>query len=112
MLGTTFFAATDPARVARIATLDDIDEFPHVYMERMADFAVLAYAAGFQWSEQTPVLFDEEGGWAVFKVNEAGLHYVINHIDCAGPEHVDDLRNLAEFVRNNAGSDIYESATF
>jgi hypothetical protein len=114
MLGSTFFAATDPARVARIATLDDIDDFPHVHMDRMLtlDFEVLASAAGLEWSEKTPVLFDEEDGWAVFKINESGLRYIISHTADAGDEHADDLRKLAEFVRSNGDSSIYESSTF
>ena len=71
------FCCNGSSAVAHIATLDDIDDFPHVYMDRMLtlDFEVLASAARVEWSEKTPVLFDEEGGWAVFKINESGLRW-------------------------------------
>jgi hypothetical protein len=78
MPGSTFIAENDPSRLAEITSVEDLGGFVTLELEVMItlDFEMLAGEGGVRWAESEPIHFDEEGGMALFKVNETGLLYV------------------------------------
>jgi hypothetical protein len=114
MLGSTIIAEKDPSRLARITSVEDLDDLSHVDLDAMTtiDFESLATAGNVAWAEGDPIQFDEDGGIALFKVSEAGLSYLLSHAASVPEEYQQDVRTLAEFVAKNGTAHIYELATF
>jgi hypothetical protein len=111
MLGSIFIAESDLTKLQAIQSPDD---FEHIGLDRMTtiDFAEVLAAANVNWTEGQPLINDEEGGWALFKVAEAGLRYALDHAADFPEECEADLGALAAFVQKNGASSIYELATF
>jgi hypothetical protein len=114
MVGSTIIAESDPSRLARIQSIDDLDNFVCLNLDVMGtiDFAGLLADSGFSWSEGDPIQFDPDGGMAIFKLNADGLTFALTQASKLDQMQQIDLRQLAEFLRLHGSSDIYELATF
>jgi hypothetical protein len=114
MLGSTFIAENDSSRLTEITSAEDLSGFATLELDAMItlDFEMLANEAGVRWAESEPVHFDEEGGRALFKVNETGLLYVLGRATKLTEVQKSDLSKLAAFVRAHGSSHIYELAVF
>lgn len=113
-IGSTFISESKPSRLASLSNFDDLEEFQTVELDLMTtlDFQMLVGDGGKKWTDGEPLLFDPGGGVAVFKVNPAGLKYVLGKAKGLEKEQAADIRKLAEFVRKHGSETIYEVATF
>ena len=114
MIGSTIIAETNPSRLGSITSVNDLDDFSCLELATMTtlDFETIVREAGVQWAEGEPIHYDPDGGMAIFKVNEQGLSYVLGCGSKLDEAQQADLRKLADFVRANGSSNIYELATF
>src|SRR5687767_10769365 len=80
MIGNTFIHEPDRDRLATIGDVDDLDGLTTVELDTLMsiDFELMTSEAGLHWSEGEPVLYDLEGGLAVFKVSPEGMKLVLS----------------------------------
>ena|ERR1043165_4203946 len=113
MAGSIFISETNPQRLENLNGLDALTEFTYVALDSLItlDFQTIAVDGGQIWAEGDPIRFDADHGFAVFRVNPAGLGFVLQRHNLVKGKQI-DLRKLAEFVRVNGVDNIYELATF
>jgi len=114
MVGSTIIAEKNPARLADIASVDDLADFICLELDTMAtlDFQTIVVDGGVKWAQGKPIQYDPDSGMAIFKIDEKGLSYVLGRAAELDTAKQADLRKLAEFVRAHGSSHLYEFATF
>jgi hypothetical protein len=114
VVGSTIIATRDPNLLLEICSIEDLDDFICLELDRMItlDFEILATNCGVKWSESPPIVDNPNAGMAIFKIDETGLAYLLKHCVDQASEHQDDLDRLADFVRLYGLSNLYEVATF
>ncbi|PSB48132.1 hypothetical protein [Chamaesiphon polymorphus] len=114
MAGSIIIAAADPQALSSIASIEDLESFVYVELDRLVtlDLEILAGSGDCKWASSEPIVYDPDGGMAIFKIDDRGLAYIIK---CSADENSldrEDLQKLAKFVQINGNSNIYELATF
>ncbi len=115
MIGSTFVYSPDPERLDGIvADLDAIDDFEHVNMAELItlDFELVCRSANLPWGAKKPLIFDEEAGLAIFKVDSQGLKHVVENKQAFTPSQSSDLEVLEIFTSKCGSDHIYEIASF
>lgn len=115
MIGSTFIHAVDGSSLAVLAEdLDRLDEFDRVELDSMItlDFEEICSATGVEWAVGEPLIFDEEGGLAVFHVSPRALQQVLCAVEDSPAEHRTDLEALRSLLARVGVYNIYELTTF
>lgn len=115
MIGSTFLCTGNEAQLSTLADdLDMLDDFTHVSLEELGtlDFETVCSSSSIRWSSPQPVIYDEENGLAIFKVQPEGIEHVLCNRERFSTAQHSDLKLLADFVAENGIDSIYELATF
>jgi hypothetical protein len=114
MIGSTIIAEKDLARLAEITSVDDLDDFTCLELDTMTtlDFQTIVGEGGVKWAKGKPIQYDPDSGMAIFQIDEKGLSFVLSSAEKLNKAQQADIRKLADFVKANGSSHIYEFATF
>ena len=115
MIGSTFLHTEDPMALGCLAEdLDSVDSFAHVDMDTLItlDLEVVCTPAGVRWAAPQPVIYDEGGGLAVFKIQPEGIAFILGNTHLFSAAQQADLELLRAFVAAKGADHIYELAAF
>lgn len=115
MIGSTFVSTLNPEALAHIACdVEAISQFAHVELEQLItlDFEEICSASNTSWAIGDPIVFDEESGIAIFRINPDGLTFVIGQKTSLNSVESTDIALLESFVKEHGVNHIYEVATF
>jgi hypothetical protein len=112
--GSIIIATSDPQTLSSIGSVEDLEGFVYLELDRLItlDLEILAGSGGYRWASSEPIVYDPDGGMAIFKIDDRGLDYILKYADDENSLDREDLQKLAKFVQINGNSNIYELATF
>ena len=113
MAGSILIHETDVEKLRRIEDIEDLGGLDTIPLDLLTtiDFQEIAEAHDAEWTGSEPILFDEEGGMVLLKVESSGRRALLDETGFEEDE-VEDVRKIRAFVDRNGFDDIYEFATF
>jgi hypothetical protein len=113
-MASIIFVAEDNGRLGDIRSVADIDRFDSVELLSLTtlDFQTIVSSAGLSWAAGAPILYEPDGGVAIFKVDELALQHVLGKATQLTTSQQADVRRLADFVARHGADRMYEFATF
>jgi hypothetical protein len=114
MTGSTFIHEPSPERFEALKSSDDLDGFERVDLNILTtiDFTEILAESELDWVAGEPLLYDEEAGIALFRIDPLGLMSVLDGEHGFGDEGIEDLESLRVFVDLHGADHIFELSTF
>ena len=114
MVGSTLIYEPDHTKLIVLSNIDNIDKFIYLDLDYMTtiDFSTLLLGEDVRWCEKEPVIYDPEDGFALLKIDPAGLQKILNKAENIDKKFSADLEKVSKFIKKHDFNNIYERSTF